>query len=316
MQSLTRRVGLTLLAGACSALVVAGSVNAFGAIQDEENKNNASDISGGVTTVASTVRVATYGQPVKLVGKASAEMDGEMLYLERLVGSQWKNVAKFVATGDSTYVTSLRLRRTSRVRIRSEKKGTLYERRIKVRASLRRQKSRLNVWVGKRVTLKGIVRPGTAGRRVSLAVKTKGRLHKVGSARTTSGGKFRISWTARRSGTKKLRLHVDGDEAAVASSRTVKMNVFEGANASYYGPGFYGSRTACGQTMTPGSVHVAHRTLPCGTKIKFYLGGKVVEAAVKDRGPFHSGRTFDLSAGLKQRLGFGSTGVVGYLVGK
>ncbi len=166
------------------------------------------------------------------------------------------------------------------------------------------------------MTLKGSVRPGTAGRRVSLAAKAKGQLHKIGSARTTSGGKFKISWIAKRSGAKKLRLHVEGDEAAVAASHTIKINVFEGANASYYGPGFYGSRTACGQTMTPGSVHVAHRTLPCGTKVKFYLGGKVVEASVKDRGPFHSGRTFDLSAGLKRRLGFGSTGVVGYLVGK
>ena len=315
MQSPTRRVGLTLLVGAFAALAIAGSVNAFGAIQDEENTKKYSDLSGGVTTVASSVRIATYGQPIKIVGKASAEIDGEMLHLERLVGSKWISVANFVATGDSTYVTSLRLRRTSRVRIRSEKKGTLYERNIRVSASLSRAKSRINTWVGKRATLKGKVRPGTAGRRVSLAVKAKGRLHKIGSARTTSGGNFRISWTSKSSGAKKLRLHVEGDKAAVASSQTVKLNVFKAANASYYGPGFYGSRTACGQTMTPGAVHVAHKTLPCGTKVKFYLGGKIVNTVVRDRGPFHPGRTFDLSAGLKQRLGFGSTGVVGYLVG-
>ncbi len=123
MQSPTYRVGSALLAGVFAALVFAGSVNAFGAILDKENDKNSHDLSGGFTSVASTVRVATYDQPVKIVGKTPAELDGETLHLERLVGSQWVNVADFVATGDSTYVTSLRLRRTSRVRIRSEKGG-------------------------------------------------------------------------------------------------------------------------------------------------------------------------------------------------
>ncbi len=109
-----------------------------------------------------------------------------------------------------------------------------------------------------------------------------------------------------------MRIH--GDRSAVESTQSLRLNVFALANASYYGPGFIGSRTACGQTMTSSSVHVAHRTLPCGTRLKFYLGGKVVDAVVKDRGPYVYGRLFDLSVGLKNRLGFGSTGVVGYLV--
>src|SRR4051794_8984745 len=40
-------------------------------------------------------------------------------------------------------------------------------------------------------------------------------------------------------------------------------------NVSWYGPGFYGHRTACGQTLTRGLIGVAHKTLPCGTKILF-----------------------------------------------
>src|SRR6266545_2545909 len=35
--------------------------------------------------------------------------------------------------------------------------------------------------------------------------------------------------------------------------------------ASWYGPGFYGNRTACGQLYTPEILGVAHLTLPCGT---------------------------------------------------
>jgi hypothetical protein len=53
------------------------------------------------------------------------------------------------------------------------------------------------------------------------------------------------------------------------------------SNVSWYGPGFYGKRTACGHAMTEGLVGVAHRTLPCGTKITF----KNPARAVRERPP-------------------------------
>ena len=37
--------------------------------------------------------------------------------------------------------------------------------------------------------------------------------------------------------------------------------------ATWFGPGFYGQKTACGQTMSPIIVGVASRTLPCGTLV-------------------------------------------------
>ena len=40
-------------------------------------------------------------------------------------------------------------------------------------------------------------------------------------------------------------------------------------NVSWYGPGMYGSRTACGVTLTKSVMGVASRTLPCGTKVTF-----------------------------------------------
>ncbi|MGH2950388.1 MAG: septal ring lytic transglycosylase RlpA family protein, partial [Solirubrobacteraceae bacterium] len=50
--------------------------------------------------------------------------------------------------------------------------------------------------------------------------------------------------------------------------RATQAPAIEGAViASWYGPGFYGNRTACGQLYTPEIVGVAHRTLPCGTLI-------------------------------------------------
>lgn len=68
---------------------------------------------------------------------------------------------------------------------------------------------------------------------------------------------------------------------------------------TWYGPGFYGGRTACGQHYTRQTVGVAGRTLPCGTLVQFRWHGITVVAPVIDRGPFgSSGLVFDLSARL------------------
>lgn len=72
--------------------------------------------------------------------------------------------------------------------------------------------------------------------------------------------------------------------------------------ASWYGPGFYGNRTACGQLYTPQIMGVAHRTLPCGTTLRLEFRGAVIEVAVIDRGPFIAGRTLDLSNASRQAL--------------
>ncbi len=310
----TNRVRLTLLAGACAALALVGSVTALGSTQGNKETDSKHGLADTKNVVVSTVRVATYGRPVKIQGKISAELKGETLFLERSLRGRWMRVKSFVAEQDLTYVTSLKLKRTTKIRITSPNLGTLFQRTLKVRAASRTKRVKLNSWVGKRVSVSGAVRPATVGRNVSVTVKRNGRKHVLGTARTKVGGKFKVTWTARSSGRKRLRLHIEGDRSAVESTQLLRLNVFAPANASYYGPGFIGSRTACGQTMTSSSVHVAHRTLPCGTKLKFYLGGRVVDAVVKDRGPFHYGRVFDLSVGLKNKLGFGSTGVVGYLV--
>ena len=83
-------------------------------------------------------------------------------------------------------------------------------------------------------------------------------------------------------------------------------------NVSWYGPGFYGKRTACGLAMTEGLIGVAHRTLPCGTKITFKnpSNGRIVTAAVVDRGPYVSGRQWDLTGGLCLKLGHCYTGSI------
>ena len=88
------------------------------------------------------------------------------------------------------------------------------------------------------------------------------------------------------------------------------MHVYRPSQASYYGPGLYGNKLACGGTLSPGTLGVAHKTLPCGTKVTFRHGRRSATVRVIDRGPFHASREWDLTAATKSRLGFGSTGVV------
>ncbi len=78
--------------------------------------------------------------------------------------------------------------------------------------------------------------------------------------------------------------------------------------ATWFGPGFYGKKTACGQTLTPGVVGVANRTLPCGTLVKVSYSGHVLTVPVLDRGPYSRiGADWDLTAGAAVALGITET---------
>jgi len=78
--------------------------------------------------------------------------------------------------------------------------------------------------------------------------------------------------------------------------------------ATWYGPGFWGKQTACGVTLTPTTLGVAHRKLPCGTQVTFSYGSRSVTATVIDRGPFHKGFAWDLTKKTAKRVGFLAVG--------
>jgi peptidoglycan lytic transglycosylase len=77
--------------------------------------------------------------------------------------------------------------------------------------------------------------------------------------------------------------------------------------ATWFGPGFYGKQTACGQTLTPSVVGVANRTLPCGTLVKVVYRGHTLTVPVVDRGPYAHHADWDLTAGAAQALGITET---------
>jgi rare lipoprotein A len=81
--------------------------------------------------------------------------------------------------------------------------------------------------------------------------------------------------------------------------------------ASWYGPGFFGNRTANGEVFRPGTLTAAHRTLPFGTKVRVtnLWNGRSTVVRINDRGPFHGNRVIDLAHGAAQELGLLSSGV-------
>ena len=81
--------------------------------------------------------------------------------------------------------------------------------------------------------------------------------------------------------------------------------------ASWYGPGFFGNRTASGEVLRPGTLTAAHRTLPFGTKVRVTNIGNGRSAIVRinDRGPFHGNRVIDLAHGAAIDLGLISSGI-------
>ena len=81
--------------------------------------------------------------------------------------------------------------------------------------------------------------------------------------------------------------------------------------ASWYGPGFYGGRTASGEVFRPGTYTAAHRWLPFGTRVRVTNLNNGLSAVVRinDRGPFTGGRIIDLAHGAASALGVTSSGV-------
>ena len=107
-----------------------------------------------------------------------------------------------------------------------------------------------------------------------------------------------------------------GGPAAPAGS-TPATSVRTTGIATWFGPGFYGKQTACGQTLTPGVVGVANRTLPCGTLVKVTYKGHSLTVPVLDRGPYSHDADWDLTPGAAAALGITETVRIGtHVVGK
>ncbi|MCA1689709.1 MAG: septal ring lytic transglycosylase RlpA family protein [Actinobacteria bacterium] len=153
----------------------------------------------------------------------------------------------------------------------------------------------------------GRLTPAQAGRPVVVAVLEAGRWTALGAARADTGGGFAVAWRPKRVGRFVLR----ASSAGTTVHPTAPVEVYRSVVATWFGPGSYGARTACGQLMTPGLVGVAHRSLPCGTMVDIVYGNQSISVPVVDRGPFTPGVTYDLTAATAQALGIVETVHIG-----
>ncbi len=85
----------------------------------------------------------------------------------------------------------------------------------------------------------------------------------------------------------------------------VKAGTTDTGMASWYGPGYHGKRTACGDRFDQDALTAAHGTYPCDTRVRVTLlsTGKSVVVRINDLFPNHKGRLIDLSRGAARQIG-------------
>ncbi len=128
------------------------------------------------------------------------------------------------------------------------------------------------------------------GSAASLVLPAAGALASTGGAAATSAAPVPATTAPGGSSTT--------GGATPSGSQTSKPTL-----ATWFGPGFYGNMTACGQMMSPALVGVASRTLPCGTLVQIGYRGHQLTVPVVDRGPYgHIGAAWDLTSGAARTL--------------
>jgi rare lipoprotein A len=164
--------------------------------------------------------------------------------------------------------------------------------------------------------------PSAPGRTVWLQVRTASRgWATVASATSGTGGAFAIAWPTSRAG--RLTVRVAGQALAtpaavrgpspLSATPPQQLLVYVPVVATWYGPGFYGHHTACGETLTTHIVGLADRTLPCGTPVAVTYNGRTLTIPVIDRGPYSGPAALDLTHAAAEELGMTETENVGML---
>lgn len=178
-------------------------------------------------------------------------------------------------------------------------------------------KVRRGAWVGRATRIRGSA-PELAGRMVAIERRTLPRKRWTGvkTVLVADDGSFGVRWKPPSTGRHQVRALAAGATSsdagdARASSPVRRLTAYTRVRATWYGPGFYGNRTACGQRLTRATLGVAHRTLPCGTRIALRANGRSTVVRVIDRGPFVRGIAYDLTSATADRLGVTGTGRIG-----
>jgi rare lipoprotein A len=175
----------------------------------------------------------------------------------------------------------------------------------------------------------GSASPKAAGRTVAILRVDIARAawKRVAKTRVTQDGDFVAHWRASVLGQITVRATILPSRAASSagarrstittsalSSSSEQLTVYRPALASFFGPGFYGKQTACGEQMSQALVGVASRTLPCGTLVQVDYRGQHLTVPVVDRGPYANGADWDLTAAAAEALHLTETVRIGTMI--
>jgi len=256
-----------------------------------------------------------YGQRVVVAGNAPRSAAGQTVELDysSSTAGGWQQVASARVGQDGSFRAAGWLRRSgwlmasitgqaSAAQLASGPSGSSTiasaPQRVAVAAVIRVRRRAINEFRPRAIELRGDVLPRDPWSRVLLQARRSGRWVTVSRARTNSDGAFRLRYRPSSLGRTTLRVRFAGDGVNAPASRPAgSVTVYHQTVASWYEDG---GSTACGFHARYG---VANLSLPCGTKVSFLYGGRVVQAVVDDRGPYVGGRTWDLNQNLAAALG-------------
>ena len=185
------------------------------------------------------------------------------------------------------------------------------DRKIRVRPKLTLKTRPSNLMKGQRITVRGSLRPAGPGRRIKVQRRREGAWRTVKRVRIRDG-RYRTTLASGRPGRRSVRVRFSGDARNTNKQRRSSVRVHRPELATWYGPGFYGNRTACGQRLRYGTHGVAHRSLPCGTEVSLLYKGRNIKVRVIDRGPYTSAK-YDLTRATADRLNFSGRNHVGVI---
>jgi rare lipoprotein A (peptidoglycan hydrolase) len=165
------------------------------------------------------------------------------------------------------------------------------------------------------LTFSGTVPASDAGDAIEierLGHETNWQWAPTAGSTVASNGGFSTTWLTNHIGAFSIRAIVQSASAhAAAVSPALSVIVYLPAVATWYGPGFYGQRLACGGRLRHSTLGVANRSLPCGTKVALMFQGRTITVPVVDRGPYANHASWDLTAATADALRISGTETIG-----
>jgi rare lipoprotein A len=304
-------------------LRVAGSLAAFCALGIASETAAAQTATETNTSIPISIadRQLTFGQTLVLSGRAAGEPGQVELQFRPRGAAAWQRLGRRTPAKDGRFRFTPKLTRTGAIRVVTSASSaprdvvgsapgrTSRERGITVAGRLGLRRANLAVNRGQRASVSGTLTPAISGRSVVLEQGNGKSWKQIGTTKTDGKGRFTVGAKVGRTGSAPVRVRFAGDRRNGGAQRTAgRLAVLRPALASRYD--LYGGPLACGGSLGYNAMVVAHKSLPCGTKVTINYRGRTADAVVRDRGPYVGGREFDLAGAVARKLGFNGVGTI------